>query len=292
MPKMRSILYVPGNRPGFIKNIPNLVADCYTLDLEDSVPKSEKERARGIISEGLQSHSLKNIYVRVNDWGTGLTYEDLDAVVYDGLKGVCLTKCKDVDDVLGLEYRLMELEIDRNIELGSVKIQLLIETAKGLMNVYPMAMASKRVSALIFGVVDYTTDMMMQLNQPIGFEYTWARQMVACAAIAADVTPIDAPYMNYSDYQGFCMDTKYSKSVGYKGRLVIHPSQIKPSNELYSPSKEVIEWARDKVKVFEDALNNSHASVSDNGQMVATAVYRNALRILEYAKECSNVSIP
>ena len=285
---MRSILYIPGNRRDFIKNIRKLNADVYALDIEDSVPPDEKQNAREIIRELLEYLS-GNIFVRINDWSTGLTELDLEYVVYEGLDGVCLTKCNEVEDVRKLDYALCELERERGLPCGHIKVHLLIETAKGMMNVYPMAMASKRITALIFGVVDYTSDMMITLNQPNGKEYSWARQMVACAAVAANVTPIDCPYMPFKDYKGFYKDTRYGVSLGYRGRVIIHPSQINMANDLYIPSKESISWAKEIIELFEKENSDGRASVAHNGKMIATAVYRNAQNIIRYANSCGVV---
>lgn len=280
MLKMRSIMYIPGNRPKYISNIPNMKADVFMLDIEDSVPDAEKQIARGNIGEYLNEH---NAYVRINGWDTGLTELDLEYIVRKGLLGVCFTKCRDAEEVRDLDSRLYVLESIMGIKVGTVKIQLLIETAKGLMNVYELATSSDRIDSLVFGVVDYTTDMGIPLKQPNGIEYEYARQIVACAAVAANVVPIDSPYMNISDTNGFIEDTKHGIALGYQGRLVIHPSQIELANELYRPSKENVAWAREVVEVFEkEALNNGVASISHKGKMIATAVYANAKKIVAY----------
>jgi citrate lyase subunit beta/citryl-CoA lyase len=280
MLKMRSIMYIPGNRPEYISNIPNLKADVFMLDVEDSVPENEKQTARENIGEYLEYYSG---YVRINGWSTGLTNQDLNYVVRKGLLGVCLTKCGEVGEVKELDTRLYAMESARGIDPGTIKVQLLIETAKAIMNVYRLALSSERVNSLVFGVVDYTTDMGIPLNQPNGVEYEYARQIVACAAIAANVIPVDSPYMKIKDTNGFVEDTKHSIALGYRGRLAIHPAQIELENEFYSPSKESVAWAREIVAAFEaDGLNNKKAAISYKGEMIATAVYNNARKILKY----------
>jgi len=123
--------------------------------------------------------------------------------------------------------------------VGTVEIQLLIETARGMANVFQNAAASKRVNSLIFGAVDYTTDMRVPLNQPIGEEQKWARARVACAARANGILAIDCPYTAFKDTEGFEADTAYAHGLGFEGRMLIHPAQIPiRSQGLYPTPRE------------------------------------------------------
>lgn len=282
---MRSLLYVPGHRIDYINNILNLNADAYTLDIEDSVPPSEKAKARSVIYDVLRYGLLgdRQIYIRLNSFSTGMTEEDLEAVVHDRITGVCLTKCNDAKEVKILDNMLYGLERERGISKGKVKIQLLIETAKGMMNIYSMAIASNRVTTLIFGAVDYTADVGIDFKQPIGVEYMWARQRVLCTSVAIGAVPIDCPYMNIRDEQGFTDDTTFSSSIGYRGRALVHPAQIRTANAIYSPSKATVLWAKEIKDVFErEALSKGKAAIEHKGKLVATAVYNSALNVLRY----------
>jgi citrate lyase subunit beta/citryl-CoA lyase len=288
MTVMRSVFYVPANREEFIAKIPNIVADVITLDLEDSVPPAEKQKAREIAHKNLKfaSSSGADVFVRVNNWETKLTNADCEAVVDEGLAAICLAKCGGPDDVKRLDWKLEEMEQKRGLKTGSIQIQLLIETAKGMMNVYESALASKRVNSLIFGAVDYTTDMRVPLNQPMGEEQKWARARMACAARAAGVLAIDCPYASYKDIEGFEKDTEYGRGLGFEGRMLIHPSQIEPSHRIYSPAPDRVEWAKQVVKVFEEeGIAKGSASVSFQGKMVDTPVYIGAKKILETMAE-------
>ena len=284
MTVMRSVFYVPGNREEMIAKVPKIKADIITLDLEDSVPPAEKQKARELSHKNLKlvASTGAEVYCRINNWETGMTNADCEAIVDEGLNGVCLAKCGGPDDVKRLAWKLEEMEQKRGLEVGSIKIQLLIETAKGMMNVYEAAMASPRVNSMIFGAVDYTTDMRVTLTQPIGEEQKWARARMACAARAAGVVAIDCPYVPFKDTEGFEKDTLYGRQLGYEGRMLIHPSQIEPSHRIYSPSPERVEWAKGVVKVFEEeGIAKGKAAVSYNGHMVDTPVYINAKNILE-----------
>jgi citrate lyase subunit beta / citryl-CoA lyase len=288
MAVMRSVMYVPGNREDMIAKIPGMPADVITLDLEDSVPPAEKQKAREISAKNLKfaGSAGSAVFVRINNWETGMTNDDCEAAVYEGLAALCLAKCGHPDDVKRLDWKLDELERRRGLKPGSIQIQLLIETAKGMMNAYPSAIASKRVNSLIFGAVDYTTDMRITLNQPIGEETKWAKARVACAARAAGVLAVDCPYMSFKDTEGFEKDTIYGHNLGYEGRMLIHPSQVEPSNRIYAPDPEKVEWAKAVVEIFEkEGIAKGSAAVSYKNKMVDTPVYIGAKQILQTMKE-------
>jgi citrate lyase subunit beta/citryl-CoA lyase len=253
------------------------------------VPPAEKQKGREMIQEYLKSGREKQLsptlYVRVNNWETQMTNDDLEAIVHPGLDGVCLAKCGDAENVKRLDWKLEELEQRRGMEAGSVGIQLLIETAKGVMNAYPAACASPRVNSLIFGAVDFTKDMRVTLTSE-GQEQLYARYHTAIAARAAGCIAIDCPFVNISDGEAFKVSTREGRQMGYEGRMLIHPSQIEPSHEIYTPSAEDVEWAEGVKKVFEEeGIAKGSAAVSYKGKMVDTPVYENALQILRTMEE-------
>ncbi len=289
MPVMRSVFYVPGNNAGFISKAPTFSADIITLDIEDAVPPAEKPRAREMVRENLKlvGSGGSAVYARINNWETPWPNEDLEAVVYEGLSGVVLPKCAGPDHVHRLDWKLEELERRRGLPVGSIAVQLLIETAIGVMNAFPSALVSKRVNALIFGAVDYTKDMRVKLTIE-GEELLYARAHTAAAARAAGLVAIDHPFVAYKDTEAFEKSTRYGRQLGYEGRMLIHPNQIEPSNRIYCPSPEDIEWAREVVKAFEEeGIAKGLASINYKGQMVDTPVYDNARTILTTMEEIS-----
>jgi citrate lyase subunit beta/citryl-CoA lyase len=279
---MRSVFYVPGNNDKMIAKAPTTPADIITLDLEDSVPPAEKPRARDIVRESLKlaGSGGSTVYVRINNWETLMTNDDLEAIVHEGLSGVCLAKTGGPDHVQRLEWKLEELERRRGLPVGKIAIQLLIETAKGVINAYPSAVSSKRVNSLIFGAVDYTKDMRVKLTSE-GVEQFHARSHTAVAARAAGCIAIDCPFVDFKNLEAFEKSTREGRQMGYEGRMLIHPTQIEPSNRIYSPGPEDVEWAKGVVKVFEEeGIAKGMAAVSYNGKMVDTPVYDNARTIL------------
>jgi citrate lyase subunit beta/citryl-CoA lyase len=287
MTVMRSVFYVPGNNEKMVAKAPEFPADIITLDLEDSVPPAEKVKARELVRENLKyaGSGGSTVYVRINNWETLLTNDDLEAIVHERLSGVCLAKCGGPDHVQRLDWKLEELERRRNLKVGSIAIQLLIETAKGVINAYPSAIASKRVSSLIFGAVDFTKDMRVKYTLEADEQF-YARAHTAVAARAAGCIAIDCPFVAYKDTEAFEKSTRFGRQLGYEGRMLIHPSQIEPSHRIYTPSPEDVEWAQGVVKVFEEeGIAKGAAAVSYQGKMVDTPVYENARTILAIMNE-------
>jgi citrate lyase subunit beta/citryl-CoA lyase len=289
MAVMRSVFYIPGNNEKLVSKAPSISADIITLDLEDSVPPAEKPKAREITRENLKyaGEGGSVVYVRINNWETEMTNDDCEAVVHEGLSGICLAKCGGPEHVIRLDWKLEELELRRGLKVGSIAIQLLIETARGVINAYPAAIASKRVNSLIFGAVDYTKDMRVKLTSE-GEEQYYARAHTAVAARAAGCIAIDCPFVAYKDMEAFEKSTAFGRQLGYEGRMLIHPGQIEPSHRIYTPSTEDVEWANGVVKVFEEeGIAKGAAAVSYQGKMVDTPVYENAKTVLAIMEEIS-----
>ncbi|MEM1524686.1 MAG: CoA ester lyase [Nitrososphaerales archaeon] len=282
---MRSVFYVPGNNWRFIEKAPTIPADIITLDLEDSVPPAEKETARFMVKDSIKrvkELSGTDVYVRINGWLTGLTEEDLNAIVQEGLDGVCLPKCEGAEQVKKLEKKLEELEKQRGIK-KPIAIQLLIETAKGVELVYEAATASPRVNSLIYGAVDYTRDMRVKMTKE-AWESLYPRMRIGQAARAAGVIAIDYPYPDIGDLEGFRKDCEFGKQFGMEGRMLIHPSQVEIANQVYKPSDEDIQYAKEACAAFEKAMQEGRAAIDFRGKMVDIATYGGLKAILEMAK--------
>ena len=293
MAVMRSVLYIPGNNEKMVGKAPEFPADIITLDLEDAVPPAEKAKARECVRENLKyaGSGGSKVYSRINNWETLMTNDDLEAIVHEGLSGVCLAKTSEADDVKRLDWKLEELERRRGLKVGSIAIQLLIETAKGMINAYASAITSKRVNSLIFGAVDYCKDMRVKLTSE-AVEQLYGRYYIAMAARAAGCVAIDCPFLDIKNVEAFEASVMQGRQMGYEGRLLIHPIQIEPSHKLYMPSADDVEWATSVVKIFEEeGIAKGVAAVSFKGKMVDTPVYDNARQILSTMKEICDMEV-
>jgi citrate lyase subunit beta/citryl-CoA lyase len=282
---LRSVLFTPGNNMRMIHKIPTLAADAVILDLEDSVPMREKDTARVFIRDSLDvaGSGTADVYVRVNGLITGLMAEDCEFVVQKGIAGIMLPKVESKEEVTKAEKIIEELERKRGLEVGSITLIPTLETAKGVINVYEIATSSKRVIAIGFGAVDFTRDMGTSLSKE-GTELFFARSLCAVAARAAGIQALDTVFIDLADREGLIKDSQLAKQLGFKGKFLIHPSQIDTVNRIFSPSEKEIEYAKKVVSAFKEAEAKGLGAASLEGRMIDIAVYRQAQDLLALAE--------
>jgi len=288
MPLARSFLYVPANREKFLDKAIGLPADAFILDLEDSVPAAEKAEARA----GVRAYAPKipdgRVWVRPNGLDTGFAHRDLDAVIgVAGIAGLFVPKVDSRVDVLRWDELISALEIERGLAAGAIKLVLSIESARGVLNAYDMSIAAKRVVSLTFGGAqdgDLNTDLGCAWSID-GPEMMHARcHALMCARAAGFDAPLDGVFANVRDAEGFERDTALSRRLGYRGRKLIHPSQIEPCNRLYRPSAAELDYYARVLEAFDAALKQGHASTTVDGRMIDLAMAEAARRTLEAAK--------
>jgi len=286
---LRSVLFVPGNNMRMVSKACTLPCDAVVLDLEDSVPLSEKETARVFIRDSLDmvKDSGATVIVRVNGWTTGLIEEDLDAIVYEGLDCIMLPKAESSDDVTRLDSLLLKLEEERNLK-NRIGVIPTVETAKGVINAWEIATASDRNIAITFGAVDYTRDLGVTPSKD-GIEIFYPRTYVSIVARAANIMAIDTVFTDIIDREGLEKDCKIAKQLGYTGKNVIHPTQIDTVNRIFTPSEEEINWAKKVVEAFEEAIKKGLGAISVDGRMVDQPVYEQAKSVLALAEAIQQV---
>ena len=285
-PVMRSILTVPVVVQRFVDKAPAAGADAVCLDLEDSIPPAEKAAARPLARRAIETmpRSAFALYVRINGYATGLTDDDLAAVVRPGLDAIVLSKAESARMIADLDAHLGRLEGEHGIEAGHVAIVPLIETAKGMMEAYDLCRASPRVTGAIFGAEDFATDMAIKRTETAE-EVLWARSMVAVACRAARILAIDTPDPNYSDESHLRREMSKARSLGYTGKLCIHPTQVQIANEIFRPAEDEVAEARAIVETFErEGLAKGIAAIAVDGKMIDTPIYRRARRLVEWAE--------
>jgi citrate lyase subunit beta/citryl-CoA lyase len=287
MPLPRSILYVPANREKFLEKALELPADAFILDLEDSVPLPEKANAR----RGVKAYAPKigdhRVWVRVNGLETGLAGDDLDAVIgVQGLAGIFLPKVETPEEVLRWDTAIAALEKTRGLAIGSTRLVLSLESALGVLNAYAMSIAAPRVASLSFGGAqdgDLNADLGCTWSSD-GPEMMTARGLALIAARAARFdSPLDGVFADVRDPDGFARDTALSRRLGYRGRKLIHPSQIEPCNRLYAPNQRELDYYARVLEAFEKALIQGRASTTVDGKMIDVAMANAARRALQEA---------
>lgn len=268
-----------------IHKIPSLKADAVILDLEDSIPMTEKETARFFIKANLElaKSGVAEIYVRVNGTYSGLLEDDCDFIVQKGLDGIMIPKVESAKDVTDTEKIIEKLEKERGIDPGSIVLIPTLETAKGIVNVYEIATASKRNVAIGFGAVDFTRDLGTTISKE-GSELFYARSKTSIAARAAGIQALDTVFIDLADSEGLIKDAERGKQLGFKGKFLIHPNQIEPVNRVFSPSEKEVEYAKKVVKAMKEAEAKGLGATSFEGRMIDIAVMRQAEDLVSLAE--------
>jgi citrate lyase subunit beta/citryl-CoA lyase len=289
MQPLRTLLSVPGNRRNMIQKARDLTADVLILDLEDSVPQSEKAAARAMVRDSVEelANAGKKVFVRINSLASGLARDDLEAVIVPGIAGINQPKPAAASDVADVADIIERLERERGIEAGHIKILPWVETAKGILNAYQIATASPQVIGIIFGAEDFALDTGM-LRTDEGSELLYPRTTVVIAARAAGVSAIDTPYNNFKDELGLIREANLARSLGFDGKFLIHPSQIEPVNRIFRPTDEELARARSIVAAFEAAEAKGLGATSMDGKMIDTPIANQARRLLSLAAAIEN----
>ena len=281
MELLRSLIFVPGNRLNMLERAKNFKADIVMVDLEDSVPPSEKIVARELASEWVATLTDNNqkVMIRVNSLDTGLTKDELTRIVSPQLYGISLGKVTSRWDIQSTDRMLIELEERLRIPVGTIKIIPWIETAKAIMELNAISSASKRIIAIAFGAEDYTNDMGI-LRTDMGTEVEFPRSAVAIAARAANIAALDSPFVSFKDPVSLKADSMKACQLGYTGKFAIHPDQLEIINQTFSPSKEDIEYALRVVEGWNEALKIGRGSFDLDGKMVDVPVVKRAQNLL------------
>lgn len=258
-----------------------LDVDAVILDLEDAVPMDDKETARIFVRDSIQDIKLSgaDVFVRVNGLYTGLTFEDLEFSVQKDLDGIMLPKCEGKEDILKLEEMISKLEKRRGLNEGSITIIPLIETTMGVIKAFEIASSGERIIALSFGAIDFTRELGTTPSLE-GIETLYARSYISVSARAANVLAVDTPWIDIMDMEGLIHDAKLARRLGFRGKLLIHPKQIKPINEIFTPTKDEVDFARKVVEEFERAQALGLGAISIDGMMIDIANYRQAKQLL------------
>ena len=281
----RTLLFVPANQRRMLAKLGSLPTDGIILDLEDTVPAAEKANARAMAKECIAKTPGDKCWVRVNALPSGYLHEDLDEFVgTPGLAGFVVPKQDNPGDVAAVDRMLTSLEVRKGLAPGRTPIIVMIESASGVLFAHQIFTATNRIESAVYAGGE-DRDMNVSLGaiwSSEGPEMMLVRQLTFVAARAANIKyPLDGVFSNIKDLDGFKRDTMLSRRLGFRGRTVIHPSQIEAANEIYTPTAAEIDYAHRVIKAFEEALARGTASTTVDGKLVDVAMAKTAGNILE-----------
>lgn len=280
----RSQLSVPGSSEKMLQKGAESAADHVFCDLEDAVAPAAKVEARSKIAWALNNldWGRKTRCVRINDVTTPWCHGDIIEIVEKAganLDTIMLTKPYTAADVLFLDAMLNQLEKKLKLE-RRIGIEVLIEEVQALQNVEAIATCSPRMEALIFGMGDYsgsqgidTKDIGETGSYP-GDIFHYARFRITMAARAAGIDAVDGPYANFRNEAGYRTEALRARSLGMVGKWAIHPSQIAPALDVFSPSPEEVARARKMAAAYREAEAAGLGAVQLDGVMIDVAVLR------------------
>jgi len=280
---LRSLLFAPGNHARRVAKALTLDADAVILDLEDACPVAEKVATRPVVVDALREPRRSRGYVRINALSTQFGYGDLVAVVQPGVDGVMLTKVNGPDEIKIADWLMAQLERERGLPLGTVELLPLIETGAGLTRAEAIARAAPRVKRLAFGAGDFTLDLGLRWT-PEETELLAFRSALVLASRAAGVEPpIDLAWIDTKDQVGFANSVRWGRTLGFQGKLCIHPDHIAAINAAFSPSEQEVAKAQRIVAAFREAEAQGSAAFALDGALVDYAIVVQAERVLAAA---------
>ncbi len=285
---IRSVLFVPGNRPERIPKAVATGADSVIVDLEDAVPLDEKQKARRAVKEALHQHRHHKLWVRVNGPDTKWIDGDILAVMSEGIGGIMVPKLETPSQVDGVFDRILKTSEKQNIDLNNIFFVPLVETALSVENVFGIASASvehSRLAMLAFGAADFTADLGINLSYT-GEELMYPRARIAVASRAAGARPpLDSPYMiDIKDRDGLKKDAGRARNLGFQGKLCVHPVQVDVVNDVFSPDQAEIDMATRVLAAYEAAVKEGKGVVQLDGKLVDPPVVERARQIMQWKK--------
>jgi len=304
----RSELAVPGSNPGMFEKAARSASDVVFLDLEDAVAPDDKEQARRNIIGALQQidWGRKTMMVRVNGLDTHYMYRDVVDVVEScpRLDMILIPKVGVPQDVYALDMLVTQIETAKG-RTKRIGFEVLIETALGMANVEAIAQSSRRLEAMSFGVADYAastrarTTVIGGVHRDSGVladrdergdrQYFWTdpwhaaqtRMLVACRAYG--LRPIDGPFGDFGDPEGYVASANRAAVLGYEGKWAIHPSQIELANRVFTPTAAEVQRARRIMEAMAQAAREGKGAVSLDGRLIDMASIRMAQAMLAKA---------
>ena len=279
------MLFVPGNNPGMIRDAGIYKNDCIMFDLEDSVSINEKDSARFLVFQALTTleYPGKEIIVRINDPRTQLGMDDLEAIVSTRKAVIRLPKTECAEDVRYCDDIIGAVEKKSGIEAGSTRMMAAVESAAGVLNAKEIALASKRLIGISLGAEDYVTDLKTN-RSPDGVELYFGRSMILLAARAAGIDALDTVFSDVNDEEGLRKETMLIRQMGFDGKSVINPRQIKIINDVFTPTEKEIEHSAAVLAAMREAERSGSGVISLKGKMVDKPIVERARRTLDLAR--------
>ncbi len=288
----RTMLFVPGDNPGMLLNGGVLGADSVIFDLEDAVSLTEKDAARILVRNALNTldYGKTEKIVRINALNTKFWQKDLEQIIPAGPDVIMPPKIESAEDIKKICDYISKIEKEKGLEDKKIKIIPIIETSLGVENSFQIAKASPRLEGLFLGAEDLTANIGAKRTKK-GDEIFYSRSRIIIAANAAGIQAIDTPYTDINDEEGLKIDAVFAKDMGFDGKASISPRHVETINQVFTPSKEEIEFAKEVIDAINRAEKEGRGVISMNGQMIDAPIVDRANHVLSIYKSVMGGSI-
>lgn len=279
---MRSLMFVPAHNKKLLQSSLKRDADVLLLDIEDSVPSNDKQKARDNIKEFVKQPEVKNkiIFPRVNDRESGELLKDVFQLTIPGITGFMYPKSKKKEDVYFFGKLLETIEYEKGIPIGTFKIIPLIETTGAVMNIKEICSACDRVIAVAFGCEDFVTDLHGK-HDPEGMSIITARNLISIGARSSGVIPIDTVHIKVHDLEDLEKNLIVGRNLGFEGMMVLNPKELPLVHQYYSPSEEEVKWANEMLRLSKEAESEGKGVAVKDGKFIGPPMVKMAKEILK-----------
>ncbi|GKN07634.1 citrate lyase subunit beta [Klebsiella variicola] len=283
----RTMMFMNAQKPGLLKDAWIYGADSIILDLEDAVAENQKDAARFSLY-----HALKNIdygdtevIVRINGLDTPHWQEDIRCVVAAGADGIRIAKCESAQDVHLVEEHVLAAEKEFAQEEGRTLLMAALESPKGILNALEIVTASERIFGCAISGGDFRKNMHVRIEEG-GIEMLVARGNMLIAARAAGVQCFDTMYPHIDDIEGFEAEVRQNRKMGFDGKSIVNPRQIKYVHDTFAPTVKEIAYAEKLIYSFDEQTEAGVGVYTVDGKMVDIPFFEDARRIIALAKAC------
>jgi len=276
---------MPGDDRRKIEKATTLGVDCICMDMEDGVAVTRKAEARAVIAQAMKDLDFgkSERCIRINSIGSGLEKYDLAAALATNPDSIVVPKIETPEQVAWVSEHIETYELSSNINAGSIRLLIGVETAKGILNLREIAEADKRLEAIIFGAEDYASSVGATRTKE-ATEVLYARSAIVAACAANDLQAIDMVYIDFRDIEGVRLEAQQGAGLGFSGKQVIHPNQVLPVHEAFTPSDEEIAYAQRVVETFMTSQKEGKGAYALDGKMIDMPLLKNAQKVLDRAR--------
>lgn len=289
MHSRRALLYMPGDDWKKITKALTLGVDCICMDMEDGVALNRKSEARTTIAKALRELDFGTTekLARINAIGSGLEEEDIRETLAYHPDGIVIPKVESLEQIQWGSELIEAAELDNGWPLNSVRMLVGVETAKGVLNLKAIA-SHPRLDAIIFGGEDFAASIGAKRSES-GIELLYGRQAVVTACAAYGLQAIDMVTIDFKDVDKVRREAEFGAGLGFSGKQIIHPNQVAPVQEAFTPADESIAYAERLVEAFDLHQKQGKGAFALDGQMIDMPLLKNAQKVLERARAAGKV---